>query len=125
VGEVSGNTSRSRDPEGRREVAHALHGEGCVHHRTFPFRKRFASEAVGARTVHTAVDLLLRRQSAAPHDPPVALQLIYLVFSKLLSWMVLRTRSDTTKDIEILVLRHQLMVLNGSPRPRIRWPDRA
>jgi putative transposase len=55
----------------------------------------------------------------------VALQLIYLVFSKLLSWMVLRTRSDTTKDIEILVLRHQLMVLNGSPRPRIRWPDRA
>jgi putative transposase len=56
----------------------------------------------------------------------VALQLIYLVFSKLLSWMVLRTRSDTTKDIEILVLRHQLVVLQRcSPRPRIGWPDRA
>jgi putative transposase len=55
----------------------------------------------------------------------VALQLIYLVFSKLLR-MVLRTRSDTTKDIEILVLRHQLAVLQRrSPRPRISWPDRA
>jgi hypothetical protein len=41
----------------------------------------------------------------------VVLQRIYLVFSKLLSWMVLRTRSDTTRDFEILVLRHQLAVL--------------
>jgi transposase len=56
----------------------------------------------------------------------VALQLIYLVFSKLLSWMVLRTRSDTAKEIEILVLRHQLAVLQRrSPRPRMSWPDRA
>jgi putative transposase len=57
----------------------------------------------------------------------VALQLIYLVFSKLLSWMVLRTRSDTAaKEIEILVLRHQLAVLQRcSPRPRVSWPDRA
>ena len=44
----------------------------------------------------------------------MALQLIYIVFSKLLSWMVLRTRSDTTKEIEILVLRHQLQVLELS-----------
>jgi putative transposase len=56
----------------------------------------------------------------------VALQLIYLVFSKLLSWMVLCTRSDTAKEIEILVLRHQLAVLQRrTPRPRISWPDRA
>jgi len=33
------------------------------------------------------------------------------MFSKLVSWMVLRTRSDATKEIEILVLRHQLAVL--------------
>jgi hypothetical protein len=28
----------------------------------------------------------------------MALQLMYLMFSKLLSWIVLRTRSDTTKE---------------------------
>ena len=53
----------------------------------------------------------------------MALQLIYLVFSKLVSWMVLRTRSDTAKEIEILVLRHQLAVLRRrTPRPRISGP---
>jgi len=48
----------------------------------------------------------------------MALRLIYQMFSKLLGWIVLRTRSDTTKEIEILVLRHQLAVLQwtgGSP----------
>jgi putative transposase len=56
----------------------------------------------------------------------VALCLIYFVFSKLMSWIVLRSRSDATKEIEILVLRHQLAVLRRrTPRPRIGWPDRA
>jgi hypothetical protein len=32
----------------------------------------------------------------------VALKLIYQMFAKLMTWMVLHTRSDTTKDIEIL-----------------------
>ena len=48
------------------------------------------------------------------------------MFAKLLGWMVLRIRSDTTKDIEILVLRHQLAVLQRrTPRPRMSWADRA
>jgi putative transposase len=56
----------------------------------------------------------------------VALKLMYLVFTKLLGWMVLRIRSDTTKDVEILVLRHQLAVLQRrTPRPRMSWADRA
>jgi hypothetical protein len=56
----------------------------------------------------------------------MALRLIYQMFAKLLGWIVLRTRSDATKDIEILVLRHQLTVLQRrTPRPRITWTDRA
>jgi putative transposase len=56
----------------------------------------------------------------------MAVKLIYQMFAKLLSWMVLHARSDTTNEIEILVLRHQLAVLHRrTPRPRIRWSDRA
>jgi len=48
----------------------------------------------------------------------MALRLIYQVFINLLGWIVLSTRSDITKDIEILVLRHQLAVLQRrTPRP--------
>jgi putative transposase len=56
----------------------------------------------------------------------VALKLIYQMFAKLLSWLVLHARSDPAKEIEILVLRHQLTVLQRrTPRPRTTWTDRA
>jgi putative transposase len=56
----------------------------------------------------------------------MALWLIYQMFSKLLGWIVLRARPDGTKEVEILVLRHQLAVLRqGTPRPRMTWTDRA
>src|SRR5512133_3033243 len=56
----------------------------------------------------------------------MALKLIYQVFAKLLSWLVLHARTDTAKEIEILVLRHQLTVLQRrTPRPRTSWTDRA
>jgi hypothetical protein len=77
-------------------------------------------------TARTTRDLLVRQRQVARHDPLVALRLIYQMFSNLLSWIVLRTRSDTAKDIEILVLRHQLAVLQRrTPRPRMSWTDRA
>jgi putative transposase len=56
----------------------------------------------------------------------MALRLIYQVFINLLGWIVFSTRSDTSKDIEILVLRHQLAVLQRrTPRPPMKWTDRA
>jgi hypothetical protein len=77
-------------------------------------------------TVHTGRDLPVRPRQVASHDPLMALRLIYGVFSKLLGGTVLHTRSDTTKDIEILVLRHQLAVLKRrTPRPPMSWTDRA
>jgi len=56
----------------------------------------------------------------------VALRLIYQVFSTLLGWIVLQARSETSKEIEILALRHQLAVLQRrTPRPPMNWTDRA
>jgi putative transposase len=48
------------------------------------------------------------------------------MLTTLLGWLVLRARSDTAKEIEILVLRHQLAVLGRrTRRPRLTWADRA
>jgi len=56
----------------------------------------------------------------------VALRLIYQMFSTLLGWIAIRARSDISKEIEILVLRRQLVVLQRrTPRPRMSWTDRA
>ena len=56
----------------------------------------------------------------------MAVKLIYHMFAKLLSWLVLYARSDTANEIEILMLRHQLAVLQRrTPRPQISWSDRA
>jgi transposase len=51
---------------------------------------------------------------------------VYLIFLRLISWAALLARSDTSKDAEILVLRHQLAVLRRQvARPRPSWADRA
>jgi hypothetical protein len=48
------------------------------------------------------------------------------MFATIVSWMALRARTQRAKEIEILVLRHQLAVLQRcTPRPSMRWIDRA
>ncbi|MCW2897817.1 MAG: Integrase catalytic region [Streptosporangiaceae bacterium] len=56
----------------------------------------------------------------------MALRLVYLIFVRVLGRLVLVGRSDRSKDIEILVLRHQLAVLRRQvARPCWSWADRA
>src|SRR3954468_8887333 len=56
----------------------------------------------------------------------MALQLLYLIALRVFGWIALLGRSQASKDVEMLVLRHQLMVLRrqvATPRPS--WADRA
>jgi hypothetical protein len=56
----------------------------------------------------------------------VAFQLAYLMLARVLSWLALHARSDVTKDIEILVLNHEVAVRrrHHSP-PKLSWVDWA
>src|SRR3954466_14229904 len=56
----------------------------------------------------------------------VSLRLLYLIFSQLLSWLALLPRASSSKDIELLVLRHAVAVLRRTnPKPHLDWADRA
>jgi len=56
----------------------------------------------------------------------VSLRLLYLFFRQVLGLVLLLCRSSAAKDVELLVLRHEVAVLRrANPRPRMDWADRA
>jgi transposase InsO family protein len=54
------------------------------------------------------------------------IRLVYLFMVQVFGWLALLVRSDAAKDVEILVLRHEIAVLRRqAARPRSDWADRA
>ena len=45
----------------------------------------------------------------------VSLRLLYLIFLQMLRLVLLLGRSTSAKDVELLVLRHEVAVLNRPP----------
>jgi hypothetical protein len=54
----------------------------------------------------------------------VSVRLLYLIFLQLLNLLLLLGRSSAPKDVELLVLRHEVAVLRrANPKPRMDWAD--
>ena len=52
----------------------------------------------------------------------MAFRLTYLLLARVLSRLTLLARSEAAKDVEILVLRHEVDVLRRhNPRPKPSW----
>ena len=69
----------------------------------------------------------------AGHDQDVSLRLLYLIFRQVLGLVLLVARTPAARDVELLVLRHEVAVLRRTnPRPpglggpgRVRRPRPA
>ncbi|MFD8007497.1 integrase [Streptomyces mirabilis] len=65
------------------------------------------------------------RADRAPSDL-VLVRMLYLIATRIFAWLVLLSRSSAAKEVEILILRHEVAILRrqvAASKPS--WPDRA
>ncbi|WP_176993807.1 integrase [Nonomuraea jiangxiensis] len=56
----------------------------------------------------------------------MSVRLLYLIMVRVFGWLVLLGRGQASKDVEIMVLRHEVAVLKRQlARPKPDWADRA
>jgi hypothetical protein len=55
----------------------------------------------------------------------VSLRLLYLILGRLLSWLVLLGRTSSGKNIELLLLRHEVAILQESTRGPVEFQTSA
>ena len=57
----------------------------------------------------------------------MCLRFVFLLITRIASWLRLSQHEETWRTAEILVLRHQLTVLQRRQprRPKLNWADRA
>lgn len=56
----------------------------------------------------------------------MCLRFVFLLITRVAAWPRLSQREEAWRTAEILVLRHQLAILQRRPcRPRLNWADRA
>lgn len=56
----------------------------------------------------------------------MTLRLLYLIMIRVFGWLALLGRGQVSKDVEIMVLRHEVAVLRRQvTRPKPDWADRA
>ena len=57
----------------------------------------------------------------------MCLRFVFLLITRVVSWLRLSQRAETWKTAEILILRHQLAVVQRrqARRPNVNWADRA
>ena len=69
------------------------------------------------------MEVTATRTAVSGRMPAVLVSLMYLLARRLVELLMLRVRTDASKDVELLVLRHELSVLHRQvTRPRPAWP---